>query len=140
MPDQKTAMGLTADLIYSWNPCGRYPLSRLREICGVNGLTPLEVCDLTGVSAEDKLWTLLREDVLSRKTLRLLASQWADRVLHLFEEPMPGDSRPREAIAVARRFAVETATQEELAAARAAARAAAKDAAWDAARPAIAGV
>jgi hypothetical protein len=68
---------------------------------------------------------------------RLFACDCAAHVLKIFEKECPNDKRPRECIAVARKFARGKATQEERAAARdaagAAARAAARDAAWAAA-------
>ena len=77
----------------------------------------------------------------NERTARLFACDCAERVLPLFERSYPNDSRPREAIETARRFANSQATAEELAAARvaaravawAAARAAAWAVAWDAA-------
>jgi len=105
---------LTADLVWSWHPCPRYPRARIDAIYGVDGLTPLQVCDLSDVSAEDKLWTLLREEVLPAATLRLLASKWID----------------------AWAAAWAAARAAGWAAARAAARDAARDAAWAAARDA----
>jgi hypothetical protein len=81
----------------------------------------------------------------NERTAGLFACDCAERVLPLFEAEYPGDKRPREALDVARRYAVGNATHEELsaardaawaaarAAARAAAGAAAEDAAWDAA-------
>ena len=89
---------------------------------------------------------------------RLFACDCAEHVLPIFERDYPNDKRPRQSIEVARRFAMDKATAEELSdagnaaraaassavrsaareAARAAARAAARDttweAAWDAAR------
>jgi len=67
---------------------------------------------------------------------RLFAADAAERVLPLFEAARPGDTRPREAIAVARRFADGEATKGQLAAAWAAAGDAAWAAAGDAARAA----
>lgn len=57
-------------------------------------------------------------------TARLLACDFAERVLPLFECARPDDDRPRRAIETARRFVCGKATAEELDAAR--------DAAWDA--------
>jgi len=76
-----------------------------------------------------------RVEMWNERTARLFAADCAERVLPLFEKERPNDARPREAIAVARRFAVGEATREELAAAGAAAWAAraARAAAWDAA-------
>ncbi len=67
------------------------------------------------------------------RTARLFACYCATRVLPIFEKASPGDTRPRVAIRVARRFAMGKAPRAELAAAWDAARAAARDAAWDAA-------
>ena len=55
------------------------------------------------------------------RTARLFAADCAERVLPVFERERPGDNRPREAIAVARRYANGAATREDLAAARVAA-------------------
>ena len=57
----------------------------------------------------------------NERTLRLLACDFAEHVLPIFEKKNPNDVRPREAIAVARRFANGKATPEELRAAYAAA-------------------
>ena len=67
------------------------------------------------------------------KTLRLLACDIAEDVLHLYEERYPKDSRVRDCISVARRYANGEATEEDRAAARATTWAAAGDAAWAAA-------
>ena len=79
------------------------------------------------------LWGLravLPEQEKDRDRLaRLFACARAESVLHIWEAKFPDDKRPREAIAVSRRFALGQATQQELAAAGAAARAAG-DAAW----------
>jgi hypothetical protein len=58
-------------------------------------------------------------------TARLFAADCAEHVLPIFERERPGDMRPRECIAVARRFALGDATADE------------KDAAWDAAWDAV---
>jgi hypothetical protein len=68
----------------------------------------------------------------TERTARLFACDCAERVLPVFEDKYPNDERPRQAIAMARRFANDKAPDEELTAARAAAWAA-WDAAWDAA-------
>ena len=62
------------------------------------------------------------------RLLREFACDCAERVLPIFEVKWPDDKRPRQAIEVARRYARDEATEEELAAAW--------DAAWDAARAA----
>ena len=72
----------------------------------------------------------------NERTQRLLACDYAEHVLPIFERERPSDLRPCETIEVARRFANGKATQQELAAARATAWDAARDAAWDAAKAA----
>ena len=77
---------------------------------------------------------LVSECRWDERIARLFAADCAEAVLHIYERWVPGDSRPREAVEVARRFANGDATRAELAAAGDAARAAA----W-AARPAVGG-
>jgi len=76
--------------------------------------------------------------VIDDHNLRLLACKWAERVLPIFEKAYPDDDRPRNAIAVSRRFANGDASKEELAAAKndawAVTGAAAEAAAWAAAK------
>jgi hypothetical protein len=79
---------------------------------------------------------LYRVEAWNERNLRHFACDCAERVLPLFEQGYPNDTRPRVAITTARRFADGLATSKELAAARAAAGDAAGDAARDAARDA----
>ena len=76
----------------------------------------------------------------NEKTARLFACDCAERVLYVYEDKYPKDNRPRFAIQVARLFARDKATREELIAAGAtawnAAWAAPGDATWIAARAA----
>jgi hypothetical protein len=113
--------------------------------------------DATIIEAEDKIVVskariVRRVDAWDERSARLFAVDCAEAVVHF----CGNDPRPREAIAVTRRFAIGEATKEELDAARDAARdaawaaamdaawaaamdaawAAARDAAWDAARDA----
>lgn len=90
-------------------------------------ITLLQILDTNGL--DDALWALRACDDAENFS-RLLACDYADHVLHLFEAQRPGDDRPRKAIEVARRYARGEATKEELAAARTAA----GYAAWEAAR------
>ena len=79
---------------------------------------------------------LRRIEAWDERTQRLLACDCAEHVLPLWEARFPNDKRPREAIAVARRFARGEATLEELQAAWAAACDTAWAATWAAARAA----
>ena len=103
---------------------------------GADAPIPLvRVLEINGL--DDALWALRAvppEQAAERDRLaRLFACDCAGRALPVFEQLYPTDRRPREAIAMARRFAGGEATANELAAARAAAWAAARDAAGDAA-------
>jgi len=86
----------------------------------------------------EQMRLLWRVGVTTAANLRLFACDVAEDVLPLFENVLPNDRRPRNAIEVARRFANGQATAQERYAAWAgawdAARAAARAADWDAAR------
>ena len=77
-------------------------------------------------------------DDLTGQEQRLIAADFAERVLPLFEAEYPDDDRPRKAIEAARAYARGEITKEQMAAAGAAAwdaaMAAAGAAAWDAAK------
>ncbi len=95
----------------------------------------VEVLESNGL--DDALWAFrCCEPIDERDRLsKLFACDCAERVLYLYEKEYPKDGRPRQAIEIARKFAVGEATQVELAAAwdtRVAARAATENAAWDA--------
>jgi len=98
----------------------------------VNLLTILES---NGV--QDMLWALqCVEHPDLERVARLMACDFAEAVLPIYEERYPNDKRPRGAIAAARRYALGKATKEEMGAAESAARAAAEDAVETAARAA----
>ncbi|MDP2654430.1 MAG: hypothetical protein Q8Q08_10420, partial [Candidatus Omnitrophota bacterium] len=69
------------------------------------------------------------EETARDKLAHLLACDYAERVLGLFETAYPDDKRPRQAIETAKLYANGQATTDALDAARAAARAAAGGAA-----------
>jgi len=105
-------------------------------------ITLLQILNINGL--DDALWAL-RACPDSDTFARLLACDYAEHVLRIFETRYPDDYRPREAIAVSRRYARGEATDAELSAARDAARdvgaawnaaEAARDAAWNAAEAA----
>ena len=106
----------------------------------------LYIAEGRGDSVRDGNKTVFREARLLRPVeaytecmLRLFACDCAEHVLELFESQCPDDDRPRNCIAVTRRYVSGDASDEELAAARDAALVAgdaAGDAAWVAARDA----
>ena len=77
-------------------------------------ITLLQILNINGL--DDALWAL-RACPDSEKFVRLLACDYAEHVLHIFEAKYPDDYRPREAIAVSRRYARGEATDAELSAA-----------------------
>jgi len=105
-------------------------------------ITLLQILDTNGL--DDALWAL-RACPDSEKFARLLACDYAEHVLPIFETRYPDDDRPRMVIEVSRRYARGEATDAELSAAwpaawsaagsaaRNAAGSAAESAAWSAA-------
>ncbi len=77
---------------------------------------------------DDALWCLRALPQKDRPKIGHLVADYAERVLHIYEEKYPEDKRPRKAIDAARKFADGKISQEKLAAARAAADKAAGDA------------
>ena len=90
-------------------------------------ITLLQILDINGL--DDALWALRACDD-AEKFSRLLACDYAEHVLHIFETQYPDDDRLRKAIEVSRRHARGEAMEEALAAARAAAWYAARDAGY----------
>ena len=127
-------MKITREQLRRWGAC--YDDERIAELVPEAGLTPLEVASLD-IPAEDRLWVLLREDIVPACDLRLLACGWAEAAC---VKAGCNDARSLNAIAVGRRYAHGEATEAELASARSAAESAeawsAWAAAWEAARSA----
>ncbi len=117
---------ITMEDVLEWGPCTEYDLALLKALAdGRRSLTPLEVLALDILIA-DRLWVVLREELLPAKQLRLFACRCADRAFRT--ERVAGrepDERSVNAVRIARRFAAGKATDTELAAAWAAAGAAA---------------
>lgn len=89
-----------------------------------------------GILSTDTLDLVLRKEFIEERALHLLACDFAEHVLHIFEKEYPNDDRPRKAIETKRFWIDGKITKEELDAARYAAWDAAWDAAW-AARDAV---
>ena len=84
-------------------------------------MSALDILNLDDVDAEDKLWSVLREEFIPAHILHEFACVCAEYALSLIENP---DPRSIKAIEVKRAWLRSEATDEELAAAR--------NAAWDA--------
>lgn len=93
-------------------------------------ITLLQILNINGL--DDALWALRACDDAETFS-RLLACDYAEHVLHIFEAKYPDDDKPRKVIVVSRRYARGEATDAELSAAWNAAWAAAGDAAGTAA-------
>ena len=124
----------TIDDVMDWKPC----YSREEILKRTNGREKYDieyVIDHFEFSTADKLWLLQRSEFISEKQLHLLACDFAEHALHIYEDQYPGDNRPRNAIETKRAWVTGEATDKELAAAgKAAARATARAAASAAAR------
>lgn len=119
----------TLNKIKEHDPC----CSGWRKLLGYLGKTdaddePLSLATiLESNGLDDALWALRCWPEYDREW-RLLACDFAEQALPIFEAERPDDGSPRNAVEVSRRYADGNATYDELADAR--------DAAWDAAWPA----
>ena len=121
---------VTVDQFLSLGPC--WGEERVRAFAGdKNEWTALDVLKAEGVSGEDKLWAVLREEFIDTPILHEFACRCAENALKLVDNP---DPRSVNAIAVKRRWMRGEATDAELVVVKEAARVAARDAARAAAR------
>ena len=109
-------MSYTIDDVMSWKPCySREQMSgwfRARSCMTVDDLMALDISD------DDKLWCLLRPEVVPERKLHELACDYAERALE--RERKAGrepDERSWAAIETTRRWLRGEATDQELAAA-----------------------
>ena len=129
-----TELTTTFELLRQHDACTEGYTKLARHLGGVNAygrttpITLLTILESNGIA--DTLWSLRAVPPEQRETRDHLAREFAcdcaERVLPLYEGRYPDDPRPREAIAVVRRYLAGTATEAEL-------RAAAADAAYAAA-------
>ena len=111
-------MSVTIDTVLRWQPCDP-PYTReyvTSLFAGRKMITALDVLDMD-IPHEDKLWAVLREDMIREHGLQELACRFVEDVLPLYEQQFPGDDRPRRAIEVKRLWLRGEATNEELVAA-----------------------
>lgn len=128
---------VTVEQFKKFRPCwletaeGRAKLARIAAIR--DEWTALDVLNLPDVSADDKLWSVLREEFIDASILHEFACRCAEYALSFADNP---DPRSIAAIEAKRKWLRGEITNKELYAAQAAARDAAEDAAWYAARAA----
>ncbi len=118
---------ITLDMVFAWGPC--YDRQTVMQLA--NGAEEMCVFDLLDlpISDADKLWLVLRPEVIGERACHELACDVAEMALNKIEAP---DSRSLRAIAVKRAWILGRATDAD----RAAARAAASAAAWEVERSA----
>jgi hypothetical protein len=126
---------VTIDDVMSWGPCQPdYPRERVEKLFdGRSSLKALEILALR-IPAADRLWAVLREDLIPAHGLHELACRFAEQALR--RELIAGrkpDPRSWKSIRVKRAWIAGTVTDEQMEAARVAAWAAAWAAAWTAA-------
>jgi len=114
-------MIITTEQIMSWHPCDRYNEGIVSDLIG-DGKTPIEITELE-ITIEDRLWVLLRNDVIPEMDLHSLACDFAQEVAYLNPDP-----RVQAAIDAKRKWIAGKISDKELEAARAAA----WEAAWEA--------
>ena len=117
-------MGVTLDQVMAWHPC--YDREKVETLfAGRETLTANDILDLP-IPAKDKLWAVLREEVIPAPILHEFACRCVEQALELAGNP---DPRSMAAIDAKRAWLRGEISDQELAAARDAARAAASDAA-----------
>ena len=113
---------ITVKMIMQWNSCEDYSEERVRQLFGDReSVSLLEVCNAEHIPVVDRLWLLLREEIIPAPVLHEFACWCAERALPAWEKRCPGDNRPRLAIEAKRAWLRGGETDEELAAARSAA-------------------
>ena len=123
---------VTVEQFRNFGPCwletveGRGKFARIAAI--KNEWTALDVLNLPDVSAQDKFWSVLREEFIEAPILHEFACRCAEYALSFVESP---DPRSTAAIEAKRKWLRGEITDAELAAARVAARVAARIAAQD---------
>lgn len=112
----------TKKLLHKERACAarfRHFFKRYRPVGDDEPIPLIDVLMVNGI--HDTLWCLRATTEPCEQLARLLAADFAEHVLYLFETKRPEDHRPRRAIETARRFARGEATDQELLAARGAA-------------------
>jgi hypothetical protein len=115
----RKAKTVTVRRFMAFGPCAGYPEGRIRRIAGgKEEWGALDILALGGVPAGDRLWAVLREELVDAAILHEFACRCAERALALVPDP---DPRSIEGLAAKRRWLAGEATDAEL------------DAAWHAA-------
>lgn len=100
---------ITTSLVMGYNPCPDFPEARVSGLLG-EGKTPLEILDLKGVTIQERLWCLLRTDIIDRQPLAELACDFAAIGMPAFKYKFRDDKRVAAALDYARVAAKGLAT------------------------------
>src|SRR4030067_1815360 len=74
-------LGVTVDEIMEWVPCPEYTRERISGLfAGGERMTALQILDLQ-ISAVDRLWAVLREQLITARELHELACRFAEHAL-----------------------------------------------------------
>ena len=117
----------TIETLLSWRPC--YDESKIHEWAGgVTEFTAADVLCRDDITPEDRLWVVLRTELIDERVLHEFACWCGEQVLPIWEAQYPNDTRPHKAISAKRAWLHGDIDNEQLIAAW--------DAAGDAARAA----
>lgn len=125
---------ITLDQLVKWkprwlhNPDGMERAQRYADQLGGRA-NALDILRISDIPADDRLWVVLREEMIPATILHGFGVWCADQALSLIDDP---DPRSVNAVAIKRRWMRGEATDDELRTAQAAAWAAAHNAALDA--------
>lgn len=105
---------VTRNTILSWQPC--YTDEELNKLLGRKKTFSVDWLLKLNISDKDKVWALCHNEWWDNpeRTLRLIACDIAESVLHIFENEFPSDNRPRLAIQAGRDYANGLISVEEL--------------------------
>jgi len=125
-PKAQPMTRITVTTILAWHPCEKYSEEVIRQLFGRRKSVTVDDVLRAKIPPADRLWVVLREELVSAKTLQLFACACAERALKrerkVGREP---NTRSWEVVATARRYVMGKARAAELSAAR--------EAAWEAA-------
>ena len=123
-------MAVSVEEILSWEPCEEYTPERVAELfAGKATVTAIDIISMD-ITDNDKLWAVLREELIPAEILHEFACRVAETVL-LKERAVGREPDPRSwaVIEAKRMWLKKEITDDELTAAREAARVAARVAA-----------
>lgn len=110
-------MKINLQFIKQFNPCESGVAEYIDAgYYNFNG-TVLEFLSLDKISINNKLWVVLRTEIISENDLHELACKFSESVLHIFENQYPNDKRPRLAIEAKRKWISGEISIDELEAA-----------------------